>query len=244
MRALSASAPNGRPARPAVVHGLVFVPTGVARILLERRGRACGRGRLQRFVVGGSIVSWWPRPCSRASSIASASPPKSCARYDRSCPLIGREPWTDTLRSLLRGAAQGRPDRVVVLVSFSTLAFRTLQRALGVIFRHRRDTHPPRPYWHRWSSLLVYVLLIGLSSLLQTIASINLDRVPFLAAYVPRWTGSARPARHDRAAHIDVSFCRSAKVSLRTALIGGDVRRAGLGEHAARAGLVHAKHPR
>jgi YihY family inner membrane protein len=130
-------------------------------------------------------------------------------------------PITDTLSSLLEGPHRSGVIGIVTLVFFSTLAFRSLQHALDVIFRHRRDTHPPRPLFASVVVSLIYVLLIGLLSLLQTIAMVNLDRVPFLSAHVPRWTGLIGVLGMTALLTSVYLFLPFGKGSLRTALIGG-----------------------
>jgi YihY family inner membrane protein len=130
-------------------------------------------------------------------------------------------PLTDTLTSLVEFPHRSGIVGFVTLVFFSTLAFRTLQRSFDVIFRHRRDLHSPRPLLQSMIISLVYVLLVGFSSFLQTLAMVNLKRVPLLADYVPRWTGALGLLGTIALLTSMYLFLPFGKGSFRTALIGG-----------------------
>lgn len=99
------------------------------------------------------------------------------------------QPVDAAISALLEAPFAGGLFGLVTLIFFSTLAFRTLEHALDVIFSHRRELHGPRPLL--WSVLisLGYIAALGLASLLQTLALVNLDRVPWLADRVPWFTG-------------------------------------------------------
>ena len=96
-------------------------------------------------------------------------------------------PVTDALRGLLETPYSGGLFSVVTLLFFSTLAFRSLQHALDAIFSHRRAAHPPRSLLLSILVALAYVVGIGVASLLQTLAVVRLDKLPWLAAHLPRW---------------------------------------------------------
>jgi YihY family inner membrane protein len=130
------------------------------------------------------------------------------------------EPITDTLRALLEVPHTGGIVGFITLAFFSTLAFRTLQHAFDLIFRHRLDTHPPRPLVASMIVSLLYVLAIGFASLLQTIAIISLDRFPYLAAHVPRWAGAGGFASMIVLLASIYLYLPFGKGSVRTALIG------------------------
>lgn len=104
-------------------------------------------------------------------------------------PVRTASPVIAALRELLEAPYSGGLIGVITLLFFSTLAFRTLQHALDTIFSHRRQDHPPRPLLISVLISLSYVVGIGLASLLQAVALINLDKLPFLATHLPRWTG-------------------------------------------------------
>lgn len=96
-------------------------------------------------------------------------------------------PVTDALGGLLETPYSGGLFSVVLLLFFSTLAFRSLQHALDAIFSHRRAAHPPRSLLLSILVALAYVVGIGVASLLQTLAVVRLDKLPWLAAHLPRW---------------------------------------------------------
>jgi YihY family inner membrane protein len=97
-------------------------------------------------------------------------------------------PITEALRALLEAPYSGGLFGMATLVFFSTLALRTLQHALDIIFNHRRAAHPPHPWLFSALLSLAYVLGFGLLSLLQTSALAGIDQIPLLAAHLPRWT--------------------------------------------------------
>jgi membrane protein len=97
-------------------------------------------------------------------------------------------PVTDALRGLLEAPYSGGLFSVVTLLFFSTLAFRSLQHALDAIFSHRRAAHPPRSLLFSMLVALAYVVAIGVASLLQTLAVVRLDCLPWLASHLPRWS--------------------------------------------------------
>jgi YihY family inner membrane protein len=130
------------------------------------------------------------------------------------------EPLTGTLRALLEVPHTGGILGFVSLVFFSTFAFRTLQHAFDLIFRHRRDTHEPRPVLASMVVSLLYVLAIGFASLLQAIAIVSLDRFPLLAAHVPRWAGVGGLIGMILLLTSIYLFLPFGKGSVRTALIG------------------------
>jgi membrane protein len=101
------------------------------------------------------------------------------------------EPIDAAITALLDAPFAGGVFGLVTLIFFSTLAFRTLEHALDVIFAHRRDHHGPRSLLSSMLIALGYVAAIGFASLLQTLASVNLERLPWLAARVPRFAGLA-----------------------------------------------------
>lgn len=96
-------------------------------------------------------------------------------------------PITSALRALLEAPYSGGLFGMAGLLFFSTLAFRTLQHALDIIFNHRKEAHEPRPLLVSVLLSLGYVLAIGLLSLLQTLAFAGIHKIPLLA-HLPRWT--------------------------------------------------------
>lgn len=130
-------------------------------------------------------------------------------------------PLTDTLTALLEVPHTGGIIGFVTLIFFSTFAFRTLQHAFDLIFRHRRDTHEPRPLLASMIVSLLYVLAIGVASLLQAIALVSLDRFPLLAAHVPRWAGVGGLIGMILLLASIYLFLPFGKGRVRTALIGG-----------------------
>ncbi|HEX7479844.1 MAG TPA: YihY/virulence factor BrkB family protein [Polyangiales bacterium] len=74
------------------------------------------------------------------------------------------------------------------LLVFSTLAFRTLQHAMDVIFAHRHEVHSRRTLLQSVLISLGFVLAIGVASLLETVTLLSLGAVPFLANRLPAWT--------------------------------------------------------
>jgi membrane protein len=95
-------------------------------------------------------------------------------------------PITEALRALLQAPYSGGLIGMAALLFFSTLAFRTLQHALDVIFSHRLQAHPPRSLLFSALLSLAYVLALGLLTFLQTLAFAGIDKVPLLAAHLPR----------------------------------------------------------
>jgi membrane protein len=100
-------------------------------------------------------------------------------------PGANARPITEALRTQLELPYEGGAIGVVSLLFFSTLAFRTLQHALDVIFAHRRDAHPPRHLLMSILISLVFVLSIGLASVLQALSFVSLRAIPWLAAHAP-----------------------------------------------------------
>jgi membrane protein len=104
-------------------------------------------------------------------------------------PSVQAQPVNAAILALLEVQFSGGLVGLITLIFFSTLAFRTLQHALDVIFIHRRETHDPRPLWVSILISLGYVTALGLVSLLQTLALVSLDKFPWLADKVPRSAG-------------------------------------------------------
>lgn len=98
-------------------------------------------------------------------------------------------PVNDAIVALLKEPFSGGLVGLAMLLFFSTLAFRTLQHALDVIFRHRRELHQPRSALTSILISLGYVTAIGFFTFLQTMALVRLEEYPALAEKVPRWTG-------------------------------------------------------
>jgi YihY family inner membrane protein len=104
-------------------------------------------------------------------------------------PAAHAQPINQAVVEMLREPFSGGLFGLGALLFFSTLAFRTLQHALDVIFHHRRELHGPRSLLLSSAIALGYVVAIGLASLLQTLALVGLDRIPWLAERIPRFTG-------------------------------------------------------
>jgi YihY family inner membrane protein len=69
------------------------------------------------------------------------------------------------------------------------MGFRTLQRALAAIFKHRHGEERPRGLLASSAIAVGYVLAIGLVSALQALLLVRIEQVPWLAERVPAWTG-------------------------------------------------------
>lgn len=104
-------------------------------------------------------------------------------------PAANAQPIYQAILDMLREPFSGGLFGLAALLFFSTFAFRTLQHALDVIFHHRRELHGPRSLLLSSAIALGYVVAIGFASLLQTLALVSLDRVPWLAERIPRFTG-------------------------------------------------------
>ncbi|HTU58638.1 MAG TPA: YihY/virulence factor BrkB family protein, partial [Polyangiales bacterium] len=104
-------------------------------------------------------------------------------------PAAHAQPINQAIVEMLREPFSGGLIGLGALLFFSTLAFRTLQHALDVIFHHRRELHGPRSLLLSSAIALGYVVAIGFASLLQTFALVSLDRIPWLAERIPRFTG-------------------------------------------------------
>jgi membrane protein len=98
-------------------------------------------------------------------------------------------PLVDGVLELLEVPYSGGLVGFVTLLFFSTLAFRTLEHSLNVVFAHRRELHDPRPQWRSIVISLCYVLAIGLVSLLQALALVSLPTLLSLVQGIARWTG-------------------------------------------------------
>jgi YihY family inner membrane protein len=94
-------------------------------------------------------------------------------------------PFIDALTGLLEAPSATSVLGLATLLFFSTQAFRTLQRALAVTFRHRHELHQPRTLLASVGIAVAYVLAIGVVSALQALALVGLESVPWLAARVP-----------------------------------------------------------
>jgi len=108
-------------------------------------------------------------------------------------PTVQAQPVNQAIVEMLREPFSGGLVGLGALVFFSTLAFRTLQHALDVIFIHRRELHGERSLLKSSLIALGYVIAIGFASLLQALALVSLDKLPWLAERVPRaagWLGS------------------------------------------------------
>ncbi|HET8940156.1 MAG TPA: YihY/virulence factor BrkB family protein [Polyangiales bacterium] len=104
-------------------------------------------------------------------------------------PTAQAQPVNQAIVEMLREPFSGGLIGLGALLFFSTLAFRTLQHALDVIFHHRRELHGPRSLLKSSMIALGYVVAIGFASLLQAMALVGLDRIPWLAERVPRFAG-------------------------------------------------------
>ncbi len=104
-------------------------------------------------------------------------------------PASKARPLIDAVLALLEVPYSGGVIGFVTLLFFSTLAFRTLEHALDVVFGHRREHHAPRPFWLSMVISLCYVFAIGLVSLLQTLALVSLPTLPSFVQWISRWVG-------------------------------------------------------
>jgi YihY family inner membrane protein len=105
-------------------------------------------------------------------------------------PSAQAQPVNEAIVALLEEPFSGGLVGLATLLFFSTLAFRTLQHALDVIFRHRREVHPPRPAWASILISLGYTIALGVVAFLQALALVRLEKFPALAAIAPRWAGA------------------------------------------------------
>jgi YihY family inner membrane protein len=99
-------------------------------------------------------------------------------------------PFIAALDGLLLAPSATSVFGLLTLLLFSTMAFRTLQRALARIFSHRHGEPRPRSLLASTAIAIAYVLAIGLVSALQALALVRIESVPWLAARVPAWTAS------------------------------------------------------
>jgi len=104
-------------------------------------------------------------------------------------PSAQAQPVTQAMMDMLVEPFSGGLFGLAALVFFSTLAFRTLQHAIDLIFIHRREHHPPHSMLKSSLIALGYVTAFGFASLLQALALVSLDKVPWLAERVPRFAG-------------------------------------------------------
>lgn len=104
-------------------------------------------------------------------------------------PAVQAQPITEAILDMLKEPFSGGLFGLGALVFFSTLAFRTLQHALDVIFIHRREHHGPRSQLKSSLIALAYVSAAGFASLLSAMALVSLDRFPWLAHRIPRFAG-------------------------------------------------------
>jgi membrane protein len=104
-------------------------------------------------------------------------------------PTVQAQPVNQAIVEMLREPFSGGLFGLGALLFFSTLAFRTLQHAIDVIFIHRRELHGPRSLLASSLIALGCVTAIGFASLLQALLLVSLDRIPWLAERVPRFAG-------------------------------------------------------
>lgn len=104
-------------------------------------------------------------------------------------PSVQAQPVNQAIVEVVREPFSGGLIGLGALLFFSTLAFRSLQHALDVIFIHRRDLHGKRSLLKSSAIALSYVVAIGFASLLQALLLVGLDRWPWLATRVPRFAG-------------------------------------------------------
>jgi membrane protein len=104
-------------------------------------------------------------------------------------PSVQAQPVNEAIVEVLKEPFSGGLVGLGALLFFSTLAFRSLQHALDTIFIHRRELHDRRSLLKASLIALSYVVAIGFASLLQALLLVGLDRWPWLAARVPRFTG-------------------------------------------------------
>jgi membrane protein len=103
-------------------------------------------------------------------------------------PQENAAPFIAALDGLLEAPSATSVLGLLTLLLFSTMAFRTLQRAMARIFRHRHGEPLTRSLIASTAVAIAYVLAIGLVSALQALALVRIERVPWLAARVPAWT--------------------------------------------------------
>jgi membrane protein len=104
-------------------------------------------------------------------------------------PAAQAQPITLAILEMLKEPFSGGLFGLAALLFFSTLAFRTLQHAVDVIFIHRREHHGARSLLKSSLIALGYVSAIGFASLLSALALVSLERLPWLASRVPRFAG-------------------------------------------------------
>jgi len=104
-------------------------------------------------------------------------------------PTVQTQPVNEAILEMLQEPFSGGLFGLGALLFFSTLAFRTMQHALDVIFIHRRELHGERSLLKSSLIAVGYVVLIGFASLLQALLLVSLDKLPWLAQRVPRFTG-------------------------------------------------------
>jgi YihY family inner membrane protein len=103
-------------------------------------------------------------------------------------PRDNAAPFIEALDGLLVAPSATSVLGLLTLLLFSTMAFRTLQRAIARIFRHRHGEPRTRSLLASTAIAVAYVLAIGLVSALQALALVRIESVPWLAARVPAWT--------------------------------------------------------
>jgi YihY family inner membrane protein len=107
------------------------------------------------------------------------------------------------------------------LLVFSTLAFRTLQRAIDIIFGHRGGP-ARRPLWSSVLISIAYVVAIGVASSLQALALVSIDDLlPGFGLHLPRttyWLSFAGLVVIVSSIYLVMPV---AKVSIRAALLAG-----------------------
>ena len=97
-------------------------------------------------------------------------------------------PFIDALSGLLEAPSATSALGLLTLLLFSAMGFRTLQRALVAIFKHRHGEERPRSLLASSAIAVGYVFAIGLISALQALLLVRIDQVPWLAERVPAWT--------------------------------------------------------
>ena len=105
--------------------------------------------------------------------------------------IVPREnagPFIDALGGLLEAPSASSVLGLLTLLLFSAMGFRTLQRALAAIFRHRHGEERPRSLLASSAIAVAYVLAIGLVSALQALVLVRIDAVPWLAQRLPGWS--------------------------------------------------------
>lgn len=136
-------------------------------------------------------------------------------------PSSTAKPVLDALVAAIEVPYTGGVVGFATLVVFSTLAFRTLQHAMDVIFEHRHQAHKRRPLPVSLLISVGFVLAVGLASLLQALTLVSMRAIPGLADKLPAWSGVF--------GLVGVAFVLAAiywvmppgKGSVRTALLGG-----------------------